>query len=576
MSLSARRCPDGLGLGGEIVTDFPHGQIAFAGHNRPSDLGDRASAAKALRAAFALLAEAGLSQARLLTGMASGADTLAAAAWHGAGLGTIHAVYPFLGERPPARTRTPVDASTWLDGAAMEAAGRSAHLAQTHWLLGSADLLVVLWDGKRTRGAGGTADAVRLALQGGLSVLWVRPGSGGEPKLIHPPDASQGYDFIELVEQLERGDARFVHLATPEALAGVFASRGLDTPPELPAEAPQTLLARLMHRTLWRTYALFRRSLGGPIKAQSSPAAAPDDLEREPGFVAMTAAYQTADGQANRLAAVHRSLQLFLLFAAVAATAIGSSPSIWPDIKIYAVLGELALALLAIAVWSGAARASRHERWSEARRLAEQLRLERAAWALGLSSVEIREAPGPAARTARALRRVAGSAAGSFDNDRVTRWGAWAVNELVGSQADYHHHQGHRNERIAHRVHMAENVLFAAFVFVLTAFATAYLAAPMLHAHLPHWTAGAVMMLSALVPAIGAAGLALEATLAFREQGQRSLFLAEQLAAINASRVGPCRLDDLQRAARAAMTLHAAQEDRWSEEAARRRLVRGG
>ena len=557
-------------------TTFDGAQIAFAGHNRPSDLGDRPQAARALAAAFDLLAEAGLARAQLLTGMAEGADTLAAAAWSAAGLGRIHAVYPYLDAKAPALSNTLIQAATWLDGAAMEAAGRSAHLAQTHWLIGAADLLVVLWNGKRTRGAGGTADAVRLALQGGLAVLWIQPAATAGARLIQPPDASQGYDFMELIEQLERGDTALSEPATAQTLAAVLAARGLGRPGDLPRAQPMGPLDRLLHATLWRAYASFRRVLGGPVRTIVPPSRAPDDLARQTGFVALTNAYETADNQANQLAAVHRSLQLFLLFAAVAATAIGSAPSVWPEIKIYAVLGELALALLAVAIWSGAARASRHERWSEARRLAEQLRLERAAWALGLSSVESRDAPGPAAGAARALRRAAGSATGAFDADRVTRWGGWAIDELVGSQAAYHHHQGRRNERIAHRVHLAENGIFAAFIFVLAGFAIAWLLTPMVEQELPHWVGGAVMMLGAIVPAIGAAGLALEATLAFSEQGQRSLFLAGRLAVISASLTNPPRLDDFQRAARAAMRLHSAQEDRWGEEATRRRLLRGG
>ena len=69
--------------------------------------------------------------------------------------------------------------------------------------------------------------------------------------------------------------------------------------------------------------------------------------------------------------------------------------------------------------------------------------------------------------------------------------------------------------------------------------------------------------------------LALEANLAFREQGERSQFLAGRLATIRASVAEPLRLDDLQRAALAAIQLHTTQEDRWGEEATRRRLVRG-
>ena len=56
-------------------------QIAFAGHNRPGDLGDPARVAAGLESAFTILAQAGVRDARLLTGLAPGADLLAAKAW---------------------------------------------------------------------------------------------------------------------------------------------------------------------------------------------------------------------------------------------------------------------------------------------------------------------------------------------------------------------------------------------------------------------------------------------------------------------------------------------------------------
>ena len=83
-------------------------------------------------------------------------------------------------------------------------------------------------------------------------------------------------------------------------------------------------------------------------------------------------------------------------------------------------------------------------------------------------------------------------------------------------------------------------------------------------------------MTGAIVPAIGAASLALEATLSFDEQGRRSDLLAQQLGAIAAELGETPRLDRLQRAAKAAIRLQTSQEDRWTDEAVRRRLFRVG
>ena len=91
-----------------------------------------------------------------------------------------------------------------------------------------------------------------------------------------------------------------------------------------------------------------------------------------------------------------------------------------------------------------------------------------------------------------------------------------------------------------------------------------------------HWAGGLVIMAGAIVPAIGAAGLALEATLGLGEEAQRSKLLAEQLARVARGRTGGGGLEELQRLARAAIRLQRAQEDHWTEGAARRRLFRGG
>ena len=554
---------------------FRLAQIAFAGHNRPSDIGDQDTALPALKAGFALLSAGGVESGQLLTGLADGADVLAARAWRDAGLDSVHAVYPFLTDQIPAEALPVVAASTWLDGAALEARGRSAHLAQTRWLVGAADLLVVLWDGRAGRGAGGTADAVRLALAAGVAVLWIQPVGSAEPRLIRPPGFGQDYDFIELLDQLGRGDWRAAPAADAAAIAAVLAARAFDET-ELPGQARRrNVFDWLLQATIWRTYAVFRRIVGSGVRGQITVTPPPGDLAAQPGFAVLTAAYAAADQEANGLSAVHRSQQLLLLAAAVLATSIGVSPEVWPNIKIYAVLAELTLAIIALLTWSGAARAGRHERWSASRRLAEQLRLERAAWALGLSAVENAEGLGPAARIARMLRRRAGSAPGAFDADRLSHWGGWALDELVTSQAAYHLHQGRRNELIGHRVHKAENISFMLLVGGLCAFVLSNWVAHFADLELPHWLGRTVLMTSAIVPAIGAASLALEANLAFREQGERSLFLAGRLGAIGASVERPLRLDDLQRAATAAIRLHNSQEDRWGEEATRRRLVRG-
>ncbi len=559
-------------------------QVAFAGHNRAPHLGNTATVAARLIAAFELLRAAGIQHARLLSGLAEGADAMAATAWRKVGLGPIHAVYPYLKSKPDGHSRTPIESSTWLDGVAMEAAGRSAHLAQTRWLISAADILVVVWDGDPGRGAGGTADAVRLALEHNVPVIWIQPASPTGIRLIRPDLLNDDFGFLEFLEQVQHELDNTVVEATAADIQSAISDRG-GWPDSLPLTVPPSRSRRLewlhaaLHRTIWQTYALFCRVVGGKANSALTAPATPEDLAAQKGFIIFTEAQGHADEQANHIAAIHRSQQILLLAAAIVAAAVGTSPTVWTDHALipWAAGLELCLAILALLIVSGARRAGRHEKWGRSRRLAEQLRVERAAWALGMSSIDDRRnGAGHSALAARKLRRAAGLASGAFDTDRVDRWGAWAMNEIVVSQADYHHVHGRRNERIAHRIHRFEGLCFVVFIAMLLVFTPLSIAELKPLAPLIEKMHGVVIMVGAIVPAVGAASLALEAILGFGDQSRRSHVLAKRLDEIHAA-LGPNpRLDQLQQAARAAIHLQVSQEDRWSEDAVRRRLFRGG
>lgn len=554
-------------------------QVAFAGHNRSEDLGDPLVVDRGLRAAFALLHEVGVRRASLLTGLAPGADLLAARAWREFGLGTVHAVFPYLDATAPVCTHELMDGGTWLDGAAAEAVGRNPHLDQTRWLIGAADLLVVVWTGDQARGAGGTADAVRLALEHGVPVLWVQTESGAL-RLIRPEHLDEDFGFLEFLEQLKAQRGPLVCDAEPELLQAALlevSSSEEACPPDLPSCDVPPAAEPAPRRPLplaWRAYAGFRRALGGTLPYEPPPPP-PPELAAQPGFLALSRAHAAADATASRLGAVHRSQQLILLAIAISAAALGSAPALWPVVKLGCVLAELALALVALVLWRDSERGRRHERWGEARRLAEDLRLERVAWAVGVSGVRS-EAHRKAASPALELRRRAGLPEGRFDLDRVREWGAWAVAELITGQAAYHRDQAVINGRVTHRVHEFENLSFLVLMVVLVGYAAGEVGMSVVGGELPRWVAGVVFMAGAIVPAIGAASLALEATLSLREQGQRSEVLAARLEEIR-SRLGPePSLQSLQSAIRSAIRLMRAQEEHWIEGAMRRRLYRAG
>ncbi|OYU69668.1 MAG: hypothetical protein CFE28_06425 [Alphaproteobacteria bacterium PA2] len=547
-------------------------RVAFAGHSRPEDLGDISGIDAGLTQAFDLVK--GLaSQGVLLTGLAAGADQRAAKLWTQSGLGRIHAILPHLDEALEPQTVDLAAATTWLDGARIEAEGRNPHLSQTRWLMEDADLLIAVWTGEAGRGAGGTADAVLVALRRGIPVVWVKPGKSAALSLILPDALDDDFGFLEFLEQLKRNRAPLVRPATLETLRAAIGE-----PPAGPAvlETPSRAWPdNLLDATLWRTFEIYSRIMGGARIKGEPPRPAPESLAAQDGFQALSEAYEAADARAGRLAAVHRSQQVFQAGMMILAAAVGASPAVWPHIKIYAVYTELGLALLTFAVWFTAVRSERSRRWGEARRLAEQLRLERAAWALGISTRDERPSreDGGAVHTAWAWRRQAGSPVGRFDAERVKAWGGWAMDQLVDGQILYHRGHGHLNHRLSHASHLLENLVFWLFVLLLGGFAVAY---SVDHAGLPHWLGGVVMLTGAVAPAFGAASLALEAALAFSEQSRRSDRLVQDLSAI-ARRFSPdSDLERLQQAARAAIRLQVSQEDRWSEDAAHRHQVRAG
>ena len=554
-------------------------QVAFAGHSRLKSIGSTAAVKAGLTAAWMLLAEAGLQSGRLLSGFARGSDTLAVETWLSAGLGPVQAVFPFLDD--DAVERLPDDlagSAVLLDGKATREAGRSVHLSQARWLIGAADLLVVVWNGRPPRGSGGTADCVRLALEHGIPVLWIHPGDGCALRLVRPEFLFEDCGFLECVEQIASRAEPLVTDATPRRMRAVLGDLDLGDPLGPPSEALSSAEGLAPKRRPlawpWRAYALLRRTLGGRGH-RFDPLPVPSDLAAQSGFRRLTTARAAASEEAKRLGAVHRSQQIILLAFAVGMATVGSASALWPGLNLQTVALELLLGIVALILWRGSARQERHLRWGQARKSAEDLRLERVAWTLGVSTAP-HGLTAPHTSAARRARRLAGLPYGAFQPARVKAWGAWVIDELLSGQAAYHRDQSAINGRVSERFHQLENLGFAILLLLQAGFLLSALAAWSRGGQVPHWLAGAAVMAGAIVPAIGAAGLALEATLSFHEQGRRSHVLAGQLDALRAQVRPDWRLDDLQGLARTAIRIERAHEDHWSEDVGRRRLFRGG
>lgn len=556
-------------VAGSPPPGFGFAQVAFAGHSRRDHLPTAGQISKRLNEAWALLQAAGVRRARLLSGYAGGSDQLAVSTWQEAGLGPVQVVSPHLGDAValPANLQ---NEATQLDGATTRARRLSPHLAQSRWIIGAADLLVAFWNGEAARGSGGTADTVRLALQHGVPVLWVHADKPGI-RLIRPQHLLEDCGFGELIDLLASDATSLVVAATPEVVQAALAELGLSSGEDAePAESKPPLKLAWP----WRSYAGFRRWLGGKPEPSTRPTP-PADLLAQPGFKRLTDARSDAAREAQRLGAMHRSKQVILLAIAIAMATAGSAGAMWPALKLTFVGLELVLAISAYLVWRSSERGDHHLLWGAARKTAEDLRLERVAWVLGVSTVP-HDPLSNNADAARRARRLAGLPSGAFDASRVAAWGAWVVEELLAGQAGYHRDQARINARIAHRLHQAENISFAILLLLLVVYLVVSLGFSAEIGHAPKWLSGLVFMAGAIVPAIGAACLALEATLSIADQARRSATLDRQLEALRRDLGDRWGLEDLQSVARAAIRLQRAQEDHWSDEAGRRRLFRGG
>ena len=124
-------------------------------------------------------------------------------------------------------------------------------------------------------------------------------------------------------------------------------------------------------------------------------------------------------------------------------------------------------------------------------------------------------------------------------------------------------------------MHQLENIVFMTFITILASFALGSSVGAVFEIEMPKWIGGALIMTSAVVPAIGAAVLALQANLAFSERSRESQYLAAQLDSIRSKMPEHPRLHEYQRAASAAIRLHNTEQDLWAENAARRPLIKG-
>jgi hypothetical protein len=433
---------------------------------------------------------------------------------------------------------------------------------------------------------------VQAALERGLPVIWLMPGDK-EARLLSP-DLRHRRDGLRAALQDPLGASSpctaigLASLLKPafapadESLAEREARRDYVAHDPLAS----SLLSWILDRTVWRSFAWFKRTFGRirrfpPLIPLANP---PPVQPSGPAFGLIDAAFAEADARANQLGAIHRSQQLWLSVLAPLAVLVGVLPVMVIDhdpenAHLTAAAVELALAGFTLMITLNASRARRHRRWSDARRLAERLRSARAIWPLDveLGDNELRPAQSWTEWRARAVLRQAGPPQGVFGPSEFAARRSWAIQELVDSQINYHAREHHAAEWLEGTLEAIKTTAFATLVLCLTAFLIFSIASGSLGA-VPPIVPPLVLIVSSVSPAVGAAALAMEFTNGFAELGVRSRRLAQGFLRFKDELDAPegAGLHESQEILRNAAILLVEDADSWRDRVEHRRIAAAG
>jgi hypothetical protein len=481
---------------------------------------------------------------RLHTPLATGADQLAADAARDAGY-HVRALLPFaaadyLEDFAPGGEQADFErqlaaADSRFALPCERSAGDLAYVMVGRAVVGAADLLVAVWDGREESGPGGTAHVVDLALRDGVPVIHIL--------------VNRDHDRIGPVALLTGGDA-FEPQAAPLAVAADYDAllAGVLLPGN---EDERGLLALFLDERKrarnWRIeYPLLLgllgvRRLGRPWRER---------IATYGSDVALPSAYDRAYGWSNMLAV--RYAQMFrsghvtnyvLSALAVLLALIGL---VAPAAKPLLVVGELAtIALLYINTHAGT-RGDWHRRWLQYRFLAESLRPLPYLKRTGMAPPPFRQpqAAQHIHRTtaadwtrwyANALWRQMECPKGTLTAAGVRALAADTLDEQVLPQAHYHRANAHQMRELDHRLHEIGNVLMLMVIVTCIAF----LVGTTLFGEWTHANTGLFVLLTAGAPAVGAAVFGL------RGHAEHLLAASRSTSTMNALEVNATRLEQV-------------------------------
>ena len=469
-----------------------------------------------------------LPKMRLVTALATGADTIAAEVALSAGW-RLDACLPFIrdeyakdfsegADRDGYRQLLERASATFaLKGDRAEA--DAAYEAVGRVVLDQADILLALWDGNVGRGRGGTARVVAEAIARHIPVVHIDIEGGNTPVLLWSGLA----DFeIEQpsIDNVPRAD-------TATALGPVVAA--LCVPPENPID--QRMLDRFFRehrrsRTPALPYPLLLALTGvrafswaalKPASAESCAAPLAEQMANvlhggkygEALIDKLVTRFGVADSAAAYFAQIFRSGFVANFGLAALAVLLALSGPLLPAYKLPLILVELGVIIIIFANTRAGTRAGWHECWMDDRHLAEQLRALSMTSALGNLNLraggrEMGSLPGWVHWLSRATARELGMPSVNADEVYLSRVRT-AMTDLVDDQVGYHRANAKRMRKLEHRLHNAGEFLFGGTIVACTVWIIAKLSG------MPMYFGGAIGLteivtaLTAAMPALGAA-----------------------------------------------------------------------
>ena len=489
---------------------------------------------------------------RMISALAEGADRLCATV--GLELGyRLDCPLPFeradyAGDFPTAESRTAFEAllsraDRVLELPGTRAAPDAAYSLVGGAILGSADILVAIWDGKGSGGRGGTGDVVASALSMGKPVIHIPLGPAEPIHLLWQGEGPAGGSWHSNLEPpAEPFDAE--HLG--EALSAIL------LPPDEPGEKAaldaflmereELLLRRIEYPMLLAATGVQKLKRSAWRKDPYLPATRSDWARfdsywqgRIPTdrFNLLEHGYAWVDNLANRFAQSFRSGHVVnFAFSALAVALALLGYLIGGKVKVAFVIGELLLIAAIVANTRVGHAESWQQRWLDYRQLAERLRPMRS---LRLMAVARPPAVSASSRTgnrrwidwyAGCIWRQLAMPQGRIDEAQLARLTDLLIKEEVGPEIAYHHRNAHRMQHVNHKLHQFGSVCFVTTVLLCVGF---LISSMILDADTAKKTAIFFTVATATLPAFGTAAYGLRVQGDFAGSSARSAATADAL-----------------------------------------------